>query len=99
MKFNFCNYNNCYAYGNLGEPIFNNISLRREVICSPVWGKSCNVKFYNIPHVNVGYKYYEGDFVTLCNIPHVNVGYKYYEGDVVTLCKVQHVNVRYKYYF
>ena len=53
--------------------------------------------FRNVPHVNVGYKYYEGDVVTLCNVPHVNVGYKYYEGDVVTLCNVPHVNVSYKY--
>ena len=51
--------------------------------------------FLNVPHVNEGYKFYEGDVVMLCNVPHVNVGYKYlllfthdllmisdYEGDV-----------------
>ena len=31
----------------------------------------------NVFHVNVSYKYYEGDVVTLCKVPHVNFGYKY----------------------
>ena len=31
----------------------------------------------HVPHVDVGYKYYEGDVVTLCNVTHVNVCYKY----------------------
>lgn len=42
--------------------------------------RSCNVMFCNVPHVTVGYKYYDGDVVRLCN-----VGYKFYDGDVVTL--------------
>ena len=51
--------------------------LRREALYNPVWRRYCNVTLCNVPHVNEGYKYYEGDVVMLCNVPHVNVDYKY----------------------
>ena len=45
--------------------------------------------FCNVPHVTVGYKYYDGDVVRLCN-----VGYKFYDGDVIMLCNVTHCSQR-----
>jgi len=52
----------------------------RDALQPSMGKRSCNVMFCNVPHVTVGYKYYDGDVVRLCN-----VGYKFYDGDVVTL--------------